>query len=103
MLLINTLKNFNEALYSDNCICRDVKEKVIGKTCEYRSGVKELAEEVIRCSKSKKGHVSKLGYKEFLQKYVLLNVDRSIKCRKVNLRVILTWVVLFYKIYEKTE
>ena len=44
---IKELKELNERLYSENFIYRDIKEKVIGKTCHYYPGIKESLEKLI--------------------------------------------------------
>ncbi len=46
-ITIKELKELNERLYSENFIYRDIKEKVIGKTCHYYPGIKESLEKLI--------------------------------------------------------
>lgn len=47
MITIRQLKELNERLYSENFIYRDIKEKVIGKTCNYYPEIKENLVELI--------------------------------------------------------
>ena len=46
-LTMKELKQLNETLYSENYIYRDIKEKVIGKTCKYTPGIEESLKDLI--------------------------------------------------------
>ena len=64
-ITIKELKELNERLYSENFIYRDIKEKVIGKTCHYYPGIKESLEKLISGTDKHKGCVGEGNYKDF--------------------------------------
>ena len=107
LISIDKLKEFNEVLYSDNFVYRDIKEKVIGKTCEYLPDIKELMEEFLsdpeKESENKKCLVTNKKYREFLRKHIPMIVSRLKSVGTVNLRIVLAWFDLYYHIYTKTE
>jgi len=49
-------------LYSENFIYRDIKEKVIGKTCNYYPEIGELLVELISGNDKHEGYISEGDY-----------------------------------------
>ena len=47
------------SLYSENYIYRDIKEKVIGKTCKYTLGIEESLKDLILGNAKSKGYLEK--------------------------------------------
>ena len=101
-ITIKELKELNERLYSENFIYRDIKEKVIGKTCHYYPGIKESLEKLISGTDKHKGCVGEGNYKDFLECHsdsiaaVFNEVDNR------NLRIIIAWLDMFRKIFDMT-
>ena len=48
------------SLYSENYIYRDIKEKVIGKTCKYTPGIEESLKDLILGNAKSKGYLEGL-------------------------------------------
>ena len=92
----------NERLYSENFIYRDIKEKVIGKTCHYYPGIKESLEKLISGTDNHKGCVGEGNYKDFLECHIdsIAAVFSEVDNR--NLRIIIAWLDMFRKIFDMT-
>ena len=92
----------NERLYSENFIYRDIKEKVIGKTCHYYPGIKESLEKLISGTDKHKGCVGEGNYKDFLECHIdsIAAVFSEVDNR--NLRIIIAWLDMFRKIFDMT-
>ena len=101
-LTIKELKQLNEALYSENYIYRDIKEKVIGKTCNYNPKIEESLKDLILGNDKYKGYLEDSRYRRFLVEYMdkMANAFREVRNR--NLRVVSMWIDLFEDIYEMT-
>ena len=101
-LTIKELKQLNEALYSENYIYRDIKEKVIGKTCNYNPEIEEALKDLILGNERYKGYLEESRYRRFLVEHMdkIVNAFREIRNR--NLRVVGMWLDLFEDIYKMT-
>ena len=101
-ITIKELKELNERLYSENFIYRDIKEKVIGKTCHYYPGIKESLEKLISGTDKHKGCVGEGNYKDFLECHIdsIAAVFNEVDNR--NLRIIIAWLDMFRKIFDMT-
>ena len=101
-ITIKELKALNELLYSENFIYRDIKEKVIGKTCNYNPEIKESLAELILGNDKHKGYISEGKYKEFLINHIGKIVSAFSEVDNHNLRIAIAWLDMFKNIYTMT-
>lgn len=101
-ITVNELKELNELLYSENFIYRDIKEKVIGKTCDYYPKMEELLTELISGTDKYKGYIAEGNYKEFLMNNTDLIVFVFNEVDNRNLRIVIAWLDMFRNIFTMT-
>jgi len=101
-ITVKELKELNELLYSENFIYRDIKEKVIGKTCNYYPEMKELLVELISGTDKYKGYISEGKYKEFLINHMDSIVSVFSEVDNSNLRIVIAWLDMFRNIFTMT-
>ncbi len=101
-ITVKELKELNELLYSENFIYRDIKEKVIGKTCNYYPEMKELLVELILGTDKYKGYISEGKYKEFLINHIDSIVSFFSEVDNRNLRIVIVWLDMFRNIFTMT-
>lgn len=101
-LTIKELKQLNEALYSENYIYRDIKEKVIGKICNYTPEIEESLKELILGNEKYKGYLEESRYRRFLVDHIDKIVEAFKETDNKNLRVAVMWMDLFEDIYKIT-
>ncbi|MCM1237168.1 MAG: KAP family NTPase [Ruminococcus flavefaciens] len=101
-ITVKELKELNELLYSENFIYRDIKEKVIGKTCDYYPKLEELLVELISGTDKYKGYIEEGNYKEFLMNNIdsIAVVFNEVDNR--NLRIVIVWLDIFRNIFAMT-
>ena len=99
---IDELKKFNEILYSENYVYKDIKEKVIGKTMYYFPLLKDIIIEIINGNEEGKGIIQDEEYIKFINNHIdsITNIFDEIRNR--NFRIIKTWILSFRKIYSVT-
>ena len=102
-ITMKQLKELNETLYSENFIYRDIKEKVIGKTCNYTPKIKESLEELISGTDKHKGCVGEGDYKEFLVCHMDVITSVFDEVDNTNLRIIIAWMDMFKNIFVMTN
>ncbi len=88
------LKKFNEKIYSENYIYKDIKEKVIGLTLKYTPYLKEEYESIIFDTVNP----SEFSEKLIQQKEEILKCMN--KCRNSNIRIMKIWLIHFERIYN---
>lgn len=103
LITIRQLKELNERLYSENFIYRDIKEKVIGKTCNYYPEIKENLVELISGTDKHKGCVGEGDYKEFLVCHMDAILSAFSEVDNRNLRIIIAWLDMFRGIFVMTN
>lgn len=101
-ITVRELKELNELLYSENFIYRDIKEKVIGKTCDYYPKMEELLVELILGTEQYKGYSAESEYKEFLISHIDLITSSYYKVDNRNLRIVIAWLDMFRNIFMMT-
>ena len=101
-ITVEELKKLNEVLYSDNYLYKDVKEKVIGKTMLYCPVLSDVIEEVINGNEKHKGIIQEGQYKDYLLKHLNDIVSTFTETEDRNLRIIMSWIFSFKKIYDVT-
>lgn len=101
-LTMKELKQLNETLYSENYIYRDIKEKVIGKTCKYTPGIEESLKDLIMGNAKSKGYLEEGKYRQFLTEHMDKIVNAFHEAGNNNLRVAAMWIDLFEEIYKVT-
>lgn len=101
-ITVKELKELNELLYSENFIYRDIKEKVIGKTCNYYPEFEESLVELISGNDKHKGYISEDKYKEFLINHIDAIVSAFSEVDNTNLRIVIVWLDLFKNIFIMT-
>lgn len=101
-LTIKELKELNEALYSENYVYRDIKEKVIGKTCNYNPEIEEMLKNLILGNEKYKGYLEESRYRRFLVEHIDKIVSAFKEIGNKNLRVVEMWIDFFEEIYKKT-
>lgn len=85
-LTMKELKQLNETLYSENYIYRDIKEKVIGKTCKYTPGIEESLKDLIMGNAKSKGYLEEGKYRQFLTEHMdkIVNAYHTENSEKIN-------------------
>lgn len=101
-ITVNELKELNELLYSENFIYRDIKEKVIGRTCNYYPGIEESLVELISGNDKHKGYILEGEYKEFLISHMDIIVSAFNEVDNKNLRIVIAWLDMFRNIFIMT-
>lgn len=101
-ITVKELKELNELLYSENFIYRDIKEKVIGKTCNYYPEIGESLMELISGNDKHKGYISEGKYKEFLINHIDVIVSTFSEVDNRNLRIAIAWLDMFKNIFAMT-
>lgn len=101
-ITVNELKQLNELLYSENYIYRDIKEKVIGKTCNYNPKIGELLGELISGNDKHTGYISEGEYKDFLINHKNEIVSTFSEVDNKNLRIAIVWLDIFRNIFTMT-
>lgn len=96
-ITIKELKEFNEEMYSENYIYRDIKEKVIGLSLRYTPILKDEFETII----SDTVNLPKLSEKLFQKKEEIL--ECMDKCDNSNIRIMKIWLINFERIYKVIE
>ena len=96
-ITIKELKEFNEEMYSENYIYRDIKEKVIGLSLRYTPILKDEFETII----SDTVNLPKLSEKLFQTKEEIL--ECMDKCDNSNIRIMKIWLINFERIYKVIE
>ena len=96
------LKTACDSMYSENFIYQDIKEKVIGKTLNYYPQRKELIKDII-LGKKNENDFDDNSYESFLLNHLdkVSSVFENNGNR--NLRIIISWINLFKKIYTLTN
>lgn len=95
IITIQKLKQINELLYSENYLYLDIKEKVIGKTCDYTPSMHAVLQDLIIGNERNTGCVVDENYKEFLIKY-MDKIERAFEeAHSKNLRIIIAWIDMF--------
>lgn len=102
---VDELKKMNEALFSENYIYKDVKEKVIGRTFYFRPELKETIGEVINGNPQYKikGYIDSKEYREYLNSHISDITYYFGETSNVNLRIIKYWISKYEKIYFETK
>jgi DNA polymerase III delta prime subunit len=98
-MTINELKNLNEILYSENYIYRDIKEKVIGKICNYNPDIKKILCELISCNDNR-CYIANNEYREFIKSNMEKIASAFDEVDNRNLRITIMWLDMFEKIYK---
>lgn len=101
-ITVRELKELNELLYSENFIYRDIKEKVIGKTCNYYPGIEGSLVELISGNDKHEGYISEDEYKEFLISHMDMIVSAFNEVDNQNLRIVMMWLDIFRNIFTMT-
>ncbi len=101
-ITVKELKELNELLYSENFIYRDIKEKVIGKTCNYYPEIGETLLELISGNDKHKGYILEGKYKEFLINHIDVIVSTFSQVDNKNLRIAIAWLDMFRNIFTMT-
>ena len=96
-ITIKELKEFNEEMYSENYIYRDIKEKVIGLSLRYTPILKDEFETII----SDTVNLPKLSEKLFQKKEEIL--ECMDKCDNSNIRNALARFTRRIKVVSKSE
>lgn len=91
---IETLKQLNEKVYSENYVYKDIKEKVIGLTLIYSPDLKEEFDSVINNIVSDRKLKKKLTEKK--EKILEYMND----CDNNNIRIMRSWLIKFEKIFK---
>ena len=102
LISVRELKELNELLYSENFIYRDIKEKIIGKTCNYDPRIEESLVELISGNDKHKGYISECKYKEFLVNHIDEIVSAFNEVDNQNLRIAIAWLDMFKNIFAMT-
>lgn len=100
-LTISQLKKYNEKLYSDNYLYRDIKEKVVRRTYLYRPDIFEVLLDISKDGDGKR--IRRNEYRLFINKNAekISTIFRGIQCE--NLRIIFLWIKNFELIYLAAE
>lgn len=95
-LTLSQLKTYNETLYTDNFLYRDIKEKVVRRTYEYRPTISKV---LLDISGNNSKRIKKIEYRAFINKNAekISDLFESIDC--INLRVIFKWIKNFESLY----
>lgn len=88
------LKKFNEEIYSENYIYKDIKEKVIGLTLKYTSNLRDEYQPVLTDTvNSPELSAMLLQKKETILEWMN-------RCKNRNIRIMKRWLLHFERIYE---
>lgn len=93
-ITIEELKKYNEEIYSENYIYKDIKEKVIGLTLNYTPNLKDEYESILSDTVNSSEFTEKLIRKK---EKVLECMDT---CGNSNIRIMKTWLIFFERIYK---
>lgn len=96
-ITVEELKRFNEEIYSENYIYKDIKEKVIGLSLKYTPTLKDEFDTIISDTVGS----SKLSDKLLQKKTKILECMN--KCSNSNIRTMKTWLFKFERIYKVIE
>ncbi len=101
-ITIDELKELTELLFSSNYIYRDIKEKVIGKTLDYKPDIVEVLHKIVdKHTEDTNTNIS--SYYRYIGDNIksISSLFEELGCQ--NLRIVLGWLDVFGQIYKATE
>jgi len=96
-LSVSELKEYNEKLYSENYLYRDIKEKVVRRTYYYSPSISNVIKEISGLNNKKR--ISNDEYRGFIYKNACKIASYFEATGSNNLRVLFLWIKNFESIY----